>query len=294
MKSYTQRRNQFGDLTGNTTTANLARADILMNDCDRRLVNKFKLNEKQDTTQVTVAGQQSYFTPYNYTKMIDLYVTIGNQRITPVEVTDRATWDRMNQVTYQANYPQWYYLFNGKFELLPIPSTSSLVITQNYKCISKDLSQADYTTGTVSITNGATALVGVGTTWTASMVGRWVQIAPSSGDNEWYQIAAFVSTTALTLYKAYNGVTVAAGTYTIGEMSILDPKFQDMSLFYALQVYYTSKVKDPISSKLYGGLYKDLLDQLNAEASSKSASPVVDSGDDAEGVLINPNLTPMF
>jgi hypothetical protein len=271
--------------------ANLSRADILMNDCDRRLVNKFKLNEKQDTSQVTVAGQQSYFTPYNYTKMIDLYVTIGNQKITPVEVTDRQTWDRMNQRTYQANYPQWFYLFDNKFELLPIPSTSSLVITQNYKCLSKDLSQADYTTGTVSITNGTTALTGAGTTWTAGMVGRWIQIAPPGGDNEWYQIAAFVSTTSLTLYKAYNGVTVAGGTYTIGEMSILDPKFQDMSLFYALQVYYTSKVKDPISSKLYGGLYDDLLGQLNAEASSKSASPVVDSGDDNDGVMINPNLT---
>jgi len=70
-----------------------------------------------------------------------------------------------------------------------------------------------YSTGTAKFTNGSTAVAGTGTTWTAAMVGMYIQKDINSPS---YKISAFVSATSLTLATAYTGATdAAAGAYTI-------------------------------------------------------------------------------
>jgi hypothetical protein len=71
-----------------------------------------------------------------------------------------------------------------------------------------------YSAGTASINVGSTALTGSGTTWTSAMVGRSVWL-----DGNWYTIAAFVSTTSLTLEVNYTSATglgnIVNGAYVI-------------------------------------------------------------------------------
>lgn len=70
-----------------------------------------------------------------------------------------------------------------------------------------------YSTGTAKFTNASTAVAGTGTTWTAAMVGMYIQKDINSPA---YKISAFVSATSLTLATAYTGATdAAAGAYTI-------------------------------------------------------------------------------
>lgn len=70
-----------------------------------------------------------------------------------------------------------------------------------------------YSTGTARFTNGSTAVAGTGTTWTAAMVGMYIQKDINSPA---YRISAFVSATSLTLGSAYTGTTDAvAAAYTI-------------------------------------------------------------------------------
>lgn len=72
---------------------------------------------------------------------------------------------------------------------------------------------APYTTGTCTVTNGSASIVGVGTTWTAAMVGRKFRFAT---DQAYYRIKSVDSTTAITLATPYQGSTNATGsTYTI-------------------------------------------------------------------------------
>ena len=70
----------------------------------------------------------------------------------------------------------------------------------------------DYATGTVAITNGTKAIAGTDTVFTASMVGRKIRIG---GENPYYRIASFTSTTAITLEDNFQGTTVTAATYVI-------------------------------------------------------------------------------
>ncbi len=67
-----------------------------------------------------------------------------------------------------------------------------------------------YNPGTLSITYGTTSVVGVGTTWTSSMVGRYILL-----QDFWYPILTVNSTTSITLGSTYVGDTLAASTYYI-------------------------------------------------------------------------------
>lgn len=70
-----------------------------------------------------------------------------------------------------------------------------------------------YTTGTLTVAFGSTSVVGVGTTWTAGMVGRSILI----GDY-WYEITARADDTHITIGDAFIGVSVSGDTYVIADI----------------------------------------------------------------------------
>jgi hypothetical protein len=151
-----------------------------------------------------------------------------------------------------------------------------------------DLSQPDYSTGTVSITTGTNALTFAGSTLNANMAFRWIQIPAPTGDNQWYQIQTVnVGANTAVLYGNYGGPTVSGGSFIIGEMSVLPEDYQDLPLYRALEVYFTSIVPNEAQALLYKGLYDTGYEQLNADYGTKTTSVVLT---DTDAPLINPNL----
>lgn len=71
----------------------------------------------------------------------------------------------------------------------------------------------NYTTGSVSVTNGSNAVVGSGTSWTADMVNKRIII--SSQATTWYRVAAVADTTHLTLTANFTGATASGLTHAI-------------------------------------------------------------------------------
>lgn len=69
---------------------------------------------------------------------------------------------------------------------------------------------AEYTTGTVAVTNGSTTLTGTSTVWTASMVPGMFSVG-----GLFQQVCGFTSATALTLCSAWQGPTNSAASYAI-------------------------------------------------------------------------------
>lgn len=72
---------------------------------------------------------------------------------------------------------------------------------------------AEYAAGTVAIAQGATALTGTGTTWTAAMTGRTIRIVAAAAHYEF----TYASATTGTLSRPYEGATVTAGSYRINQ-----------------------------------------------------------------------------
>lgn len=296
MKSYTILRNLFGEFTNNTTTTNLAFGDQWLNDSIRSICASEHWDFLEtSTTDVTVASQQAYLLPYNYDKMIAVTITVGSTVYPVKEVTARDEWARLNMITYTSDIPQFYFISAGSINFLPKPATSSNTITYYYRLKVRDLVNADYTTGTiVSITNGAKAMVGSGTTWTSQMIGRYIRItrgdAATTGDGEWYKIAAVGSTTTLTLEKNYAGTTLAAASapYNIGEMPVLPEAYQILPVQQASAWYWTYN-GDETKAKFFSSLFENGIKQMKVDHLNKTTSYVVDSG--VQHILINPNLT---
>ncbi len=102
---------------------------------------------------------------------------------------------------------------------------------------------------------------------------RWIQFAQPKGDNLWYQITKVDTTTGITLYQPYQGITVSAavaGTYTIGQMPLLMEDFQDMILYKPLILYFSTIGKDMEKAQEFQKLYDDKLALLEEYAGSNT------------------------
>ncbi len=251
------------------------------------------------TTALAVGGLQYYPAPPNYSKMKTVTVTVGVLKWTPDEVLSREDWDKLNVFPYYADIPKNFFPYPGgdhgvQIGIWPIPSTTGNTITYNYKFRIPDLSIADYTTpGTVSVAQGGTTVTGVATTFTPTtnpaLESRWIQFAQPSGDNLWYQIDNVSSTTNLTLFTPYQGITIAGSSaYTIGQMPIIMEDFHDMLLWKVLAYYFTSIVDNKGKRDQYQGYYNTKLELLAEYAGTKTVNVNLGRRFNA----LNPNLFP--
>ena len=291
MLSFTNLQNTFGKLTQNISSDNLALGAQLMNIEQKYLLQKYFSNEGSFTLS-TVANQQFYKMPPNYSKLKSVTVTIGNLKWTPTEILTREEWDKLNVFPYYADIPANYFIYpggdhNGQIGIWPIPSTTGNTITFNYKFRIPDLSLID-ATGTASITTLTTLVTGTGfvPTTNAQSESRWIQFAQPTGDNLWYQIASVNSATQITLFTPYQGITVINGAYTIGQMPIIMEDFHDMLLWRSLIYYFTSIVDNKGKRQQYQDLYNQKLELLAEYAGNKTVH--VNLGRRAS--YLNPNL----
>lgn len=267
--------------------------------------NVFEVSATLGGTAVNTSGSQSgthsvipqfKTLPQYIDRVSSVTVTAGSYTYTPDECPSREVWDQMNGTSISSDIPESWYVYGGKLALYPRQSTASNIININSKQLVKDLTVTDYTTGGIlTAVNGSATITGTGTTFTQSMVGRWLQIAESDtankGDGYWYKILSYSSATVITLERAYQGTAITAGnaSYTIAQCSLLPEQYQDLPVYGALRTYYTSVEPDTSKAQLYEGMYREMYKTLEEDYSNKNQSCVIDSGDDYD--MTNPNLT---
>jgi len=292
MRTYSNYLSDFQTLSQNSSTQNQTTGMKLVNDALRYLVGVFFFNEASYTVPGgTVAGQAGYTLPFNNKQVINTTVLIGSVLWQPVEVATRKAYDALNIIPFQNDFPQFYYIYNNQLLIWPTPASNGDAITINYKRRIKDLSAADYSTGTVMVTNGSTAVVGTGA-WTTNMANRWLNIPQTtsnttSGDDEWYQIASVTDATHLVLNNQGATITSSSGGYVIGEVPILPEDFQDLPLYRALYFYFTSINQNPEKAKYYKEMYDEGYKFLDSEFGAKTSSVGLTPQDYP---VVNPNL----
>lgn len=293
MKTYSSYVADIARVINNSSTDNVAWAMEVINDSLRYLTTKYYFNERSYTVPGgTEAQQQFYNLPPQVKKLINVTVTIGGVLWQPKECPSREYWDSLNTITFYQDFPSFFFVYNGQVGIFPIPASSGNIITLNYKTRIIDLTQADYTTGTVSATLGATAVTGSSTTFVNSMTDGWLRIAMSSsntttGDNQWYQISSVTSPTAIALKNVYSGSSLTGGSFTIGQAPILPEDYQDLPLYRMAIIYYTTRFPDPVKSAQYQALYDAGFAALDEEFGSKTTNVVLT---DTTEPVYNPNL----
>ena len=197
----------------NESQSNRDLFSTMINDEHKKLLQEYFFNESSFTIN-TVAGQQFYPLPYNYSKLKTGTITNGNLTWTPTEILSRRAWDLLNtQKNYAGNIPNNYYIWGNKIGFWPIPSSATEVITFNYQIRVPDLTFTDYTTGTVSATNtggvtSTTNLFGGSTTYTTA-----TGVATTGGNGT----GCTVNTTAVNGVITAITINAAGSGYQVGD-----------------------------------------------------------------------------
>lgn len=268
--------------------------------------NVFEVSATLGGTAVNTSGSQSgthsvipafKTLPQYIDRVSSVYVTVGTYNYSPRECPSREIWDKLNMTTFSSDIPTWWFVYNGKLGLFPTASTAGNIITINSKQLARDLTVADYTTGSIATAvNASGTITGSGTTFTASMVGRWLRITESDtankGDGYWYKILSYTSGTVITLEKPYQGTAITAGSaaYTISQCSLMPEQYQDLPVYGALRTYFTSVAPDNSKAQLYQGMYMEMYKTLESDYTNKNTSMVIDDGTGRDFDMLNPNL----
>lgn len=270
--------NYAASLSQNTSAINIALLRPMINDSHRYLLEKYFFNEAS-TTIPTVAQQQFYNLPYDYSKLKTFTITQGQLRWTPTEILSREDWDRLNVFPYYSDIPNNYFIYNNQLGIWPIPSTTANTITFNYKRRVTDLSITDYTTGTVSATNGNATITGSGTSFlttflpasgTVLPLNLWLKITPPSGDGNWYQVSSITSNTSITLVNTYQGISTSGASFVIGQLPLLLEDYHDLLVYRVLMIYFSTIVDNPNKRKEFADLYQSGIEMLDGYAGSKA------------------------
>lgn len=309
MKTFTDLRENIANLCNISTsdTSAMATVDINLNDSIRTICNLQggKLRFLEATHEMeTVADQEGYQIPNKFRKLIDMYVYSGDDSspassdtiYSPEMVFDPTKWKLIKQYRLGTqDVPYFTYVENQKFYIQPVPATSGNIITLRGRLNTRDLSIADYTTGTiVSVANDGTAVVGSDTTWTADMVGRYIQItqttAANGGDGFWYEIGGFTDATHITLLKPYQGTAISAGSasYTIGQVPVIPEAYQPAIVYRSTALYWQNQ-NDLNRAKTYWMQYDGGNEAgLNKEYGGLISQMLANEGETEEGSYVPP------
>jgi len=224
---------------------------------------------RSEKTFSTVADQQYYQTPEDCIRVKSLTLTIGGVSY-PVElIDDEEVWRELNKTTVTSDIPEYFFIRgNDEFGIYPIPATSTANAgTLKFERKMRDMSAADYTTGTITVTNDSATVTGSGTTFTAQMVGRSLKVDDPNGDGMWYKIAAYTSATSITLENTYSGSTAGSLSFAIGELPDIPEEFHEALVDYALYRYYTLR-RDLYQAREAKKMYDEALMECKASYSS--------------------------
>lgn len=219
------------------------------------------------------SSQQYYQMPEDSIRLKSLTVTVGSITYPLIEVADDFQWQELNVRVVKSAIPRCYYVkANDQYGIWPVPSgdlpgAGTLTFEQE----ARDMSQDDYTTGAVTVTNGSTAVVGAGTTFTANMVGRSLGVTDSNPDGAIYKIASFTDATHITLENDYGGITNGGASYMIGEFPNIPSEFHESLIDYALWRYYRRR-RDFNSATAMKAAFDEALMFCEQNYSSKTAS----------------------
>lgn len=287
MLTYTGARNLYGTLTDNTSSANLTVGDTLLNEGIRLMLgtSDWPFLEAQATAS-TVASQQFYNLPVDISQIISPTITVGTVIYRPRQVASRDQWDFVNSTTsVTSDVPSYFYILGNTIGFWPIPASNGNTITYNYEKLVRDISVADFTTGTITTLAAAgTTVTGTGTSWTAGMVGSYIRItktnAANGGDGLWYPITGFTSTTVITIGRPYIGTAIAAGTaaYTIGDVMVIPERYQMAPVYYAAAQYWF-RLNDISRGDRFMAMFDKLMQEMKEDIGKKTTDFSIDEGD---------------
>lgn len=230
----------------------------------------WRLDER---TFSTVANQQYYQLPEDCIRAKSLTVTVGSVTYTTEEIENIEEWQALNTRIQTSTVPEFHFI-KGSDQIGIYPTPSGInTATLMFERATRDMTQDDYMTGTITVTAGSPAIVGSGTTFTAAMIGRTLFADPTggTGDGAGYRIVSFTDTTHIALENNYAGATGAGKSYLIGEVPDTPEAYHESLVDYGLYRYYRRR-RDLQTAKDLKAAFDETVQVAQQNYSSRTSS----------------------
>jgi len=184
-----------------------------------------------------VAEQQTYQLPEYAGRLYNVRYNSPGSEQRLIEVASHDLWLDMNSNNSQHGVPTHYHLLGeDEIALYPIPSeavTDGLEVSLAFK--HGRLTADDITAGTATANNGSETVTLSSSIVTPKMVGRWFTV--DDGNEEWYRISEYVSSTGFKLENYFEGDGGAGLDYIIGEIVDIPEEYVDLPELYTTAKY---------------------------------------------------------
>jgi hypothetical protein len=259
------------------------------------------------STAISTVGVGTYPLPANISKVKTSTINVGQLVYTAAPVNSIQEWTQLNALPYTAEIVCYFFIYQGMINFWPIPSNTGDLVTFYCQIRVPDMNIADFTNNSVGggslsgLAAGSNKVTGVGTLWNTNgkfQTGTdlipqnlYLIIDPPEGDGLPYLIESFQSDTSLLLYKPISFQPNTAGTattYTIGQAPLLYEDFQDMIVYWALKIYYSSIVKDTERFQTYSQIYAEKEEYMKGYLGTKQVN--VNLMQNSDQLTLNPNL----
>ncbi len=221
-----------------------------------------------------VAGQQFYQLPEDAQKLKELTVSTGSYRPPMEQIADEFQWNMLNMLSITGMPSHYWIRGNNEFGLYPTPANNvSGGIQMVFSPKHVEMTQNDFTTGTITITQGSTTLTHSATGFTAKLVGQWFQNTDGTDEN-WYQVASLTSSSVLVLGNDYQGLSAAGSSFRIGQVMELPEECLEAPVDYAMYRFYLLRGSSQKAAE-FKSLYQDALDMAKNTYAITTESQVI-------------------
>lgn len=275
--SWTNLYTVYQQHTGDSSTANTTIGKSRINDTHKSLMAMHDWYFAEKTANfTTIANTYQYNLPYDYSRLVGVTIQNSSRFYSLQEVASHDEWQKvqMFRTTYTSDIPELYHITGDQMEIYPVTSSNGTANNGTFYYTKRvvDMQYDDYITGTVTLTNASTVVTGSGTTFTASMVGEFIQ----GPDKQWYELATFTSTTVMGLKKAFQGTTGSSFAYTIGQLPLIPEDYHALLWYSPVATYWMMK-KETAQAAYYQALYDKGRDEMFNSYSKRTRAQILRS-----------------
>lgn len=220
------------------------------------------------------ANQQFYQLPEDGHKLKEIIVSSGGWDLPLEQIPDEHAWRLLNMTTTTGQPTHYFLKGYDEVGLYPIPSAS---VTDGIELVFSpkhvQMTQDDYETGTVTVTNGSQTITHSATGFTEKMVGQWFQTTDGT-DGNWYRVSEYTSSSALKLENYYQGTSGAAKNFRIGQTIDIPEEYAEGPSDYACFRHYLKR-GDKVKADTFGALFTAALDSAKDEYGQTTDEQVI-------------------
>jgi hypothetical protein len=238
-------------------------------------------NRKSRVTNL-VADQQYYQCPEDSQRISLVVAAHGSNHIPLTQVADEESWRLLN-MTSRTGPTHFFVRGFDEIGVYPIPSNNvtaglEIVFGPRSAYLRADDITDTSTTTTITVANGSQTITSSGTPFTAAMVGRGFEVTDGT-DSRWYRIAAFTSTSIMTLENYYQGASGSGKTFRIGDVMDLPDEYLECPAYWAIYRFWKRR-GDTKKADMALAEFKDGLGSCQEDYGQQTNSQVINASED--------------